>query len=396
MSWTDIESDPAVFASLLDAFGVAGLTIKELYTLEDTLPYPVHGLLLLFKYDKAVLKRVHAQPRPPAPAGQAPPWFATQTIPNACGTLALLHVLLNSPGPLSSLGATLGPFRDFTLGLPPDDRGASLADCAPIREAHNSFARPEPFLRDERAPRPWEKAKAAFHFVAFSPCASGGVFELDGLARGGPVYLGERGGDSGPNGWLPAALGPLRERLALAADGDIHFTLLAVAEDGRVALRRGAGAAFAALQEAHALALSMGEEAGLEAPENVAARLPRGLLPAEGAEAAAPAAAAGGLDSGGGGGGGGGGDASPAAAFARALADLEGLAAAFADEEAQREAWARDNALRRHNFVPLILNVLSGLAESGGLPRALGAAKARAEQLRAARAKEGAGSDDEE
>jgi ubiquitin carboxyl-terminal hydrolase L5 len=387
MAWTDIESDPAVFSSLLDAFGVPSLTIRELWSLEDTIPFPVHGLLLLFKYDRQTLKRVAAQPRPPAPAGLAPPWFATQTISNACGTLALLHVLLNAPGPLASLGPTLGPFRDFTLALPPDDRGASLADCAPIREAHNSFARPEPFLRDERAPRPGEKAKDAFHFVAYAPCASGGVFEMDGLARGGPVYLGEGGSGGAPNGWLSAALGPLRERLALADGGDIRFTLLAVAEDGRTALRRSAGAAFAALQEAHALALSVGDEAGLEDPANVATRLPRGLVPAEGADAA---------EGGGDGGGGGGGEAGPAAAYARALADLEGLAVAYGDEEAQRETWARDNALRRHNFVPLILNLLSGLAESGGLPRAMDAARARAEQLRAARAKEGTGSDDEE
>jgi hypothetical protein len=210
---------------------------------------------------------------------------------------------------------------------------------------------------------------------------------MDGLARGGPVYLGEGGSGGVPNGWLSAALGPLRERLALADGGDIRFTLLAVAEDGRTALRRSAGAAFAALQEAHALALSVGDEAGLEDPANVATRLPRGLVPAEGADAA---------EGGGDGGGGGGGEAGPAAAYARALADLEGLAVAYGDEEAQRETWARDNALRRHNFVPLILNLLSGLAESGGLPRAMDAARARAEQLRAARAKEGTGSDDEE
>jgi ubiquitin carboxyl-terminal hydrolase L5 len=381
--WTDIESDPAVFSSLLDAFGVPGLTIRELYSADEAVPYPIHGLLLLFKYDKELLKKLSAQPRPSPPAGLPPPWFAAQTISNACGTLALLHVLLNSPGPLSSLGPTLGPFRDFTLALSPHDRGASLADCAPIREAHNSFARPEPFLRDERAPRPWERARDAFHFVAYTPVASGGVFELDGLARGGPVYLGEAGGGA-PNAWLPAALAPLRERLALAADGEIRFTLLAVAEDGRVALRRSAGAAFAALQEAHALVLSMGEETGFEDPDCVLARLPRGLVPAEAAEVA--------MDEGGGGGG----DAGPAAAFLRALADLEGLAVAFNDEEAQRETWARDNALRRHNFVPLILNLLSGLAEAGALPKALEGARARVAALRAARAKEGAGSDDED
>jgi hypothetical protein len=46
--------------------------------------------------------------------------------------------------------------------------------------------------------------------------------------------------------------------------------------------------------------------------------------------------------------------------------------------------------------VPLILNLLGGLADSGALPRALEGARARAAALRAARAKEGAGSGDEE
>lgn len=53
-----------------------------------------------------------------------PVWFAAQTIQNACGTQALLSVLLNKDGAEEEGGVDIGPnlrdFKDFTAAFPSD------------------------------------------------------------------------------------------------------------------------------------------------------------------------------------------------------------------------------------------------------------------------------------
>lgn len=55
-----------------------------------------------------------------------PLWFAAQTIQNACGTQALLSVLLNKDDSLDEGGVEIGPnlreFKDFTSAFPSDVR----------------------------------------------------------------------------------------------------------------------------------------------------------------------------------------------------------------------------------------------------------------------------------
>jgi len=53
--------------------------------------------------------------------GKGDVWFAAQTIQNACGTQALLSVLLNKGKEEGvEIGGPLGEFRDFTTGFPAD------------------------------------------------------------------------------------------------------------------------------------------------------------------------------------------------------------------------------------------------------------------------------------
>lgn len=96
-------------------------------TLQQTNPI---GVIFLFKYptgekqpkDKPLdgefdFAAVEAQ-------GEENVWFAAQTIQNACGTQALLSVLLNKTGPKDEGGVEIGPnlkeFKDFTSAFPAD------------------------------------------------------------------------------------------------------------------------------------------------------------------------------------------------------------------------------------------------------------------------------------
>lgn len=80
-------------------------------------------------------------------------------IHNACATQALLHVLLNAPH--LDVGPVLENFRSFTLPLPPEMRGDAMNGADEIRRAHNSFARAEPFMPEEKADHDEVRGKGA-------------------------------------------------------------------------------------------------------------------------------------------------------------------------------------------------------------------------------------------
>lgn len=110
-----------------------------------TLDRPVYGVIFLFKY----------------PTGEKPSdtpkdgnfdfeaaenlFFAAQTIQNACGTQALLSVLLNKEGEVE-IGPQLKEFKDFT-GAFPSEVGTSIRlDIANsvLRRSLSYEAKPSP------------------------------------------------------------------------------------------------------------------------------------------------------------------------------------------------------------------------------------------------------------
>ena len=95
--------------------------MEELWDLDD-IPTHTFGLFFLFKWTKT------RAPDPPTGSTDGPddPIFLQQVIPNACGTIALLHVLLNCPG--LEIGDVLQNFKDFVRFLPSEDRGTALGE----------------------------------------------------------------------------------------------------------------------------------------------------------------------------------------------------------------------------------------------------------------------------
>jgi ubiquitin carboxyl-terminal hydrolase L5 len=157
--WNTIESDAGVFTYLIDALGVKDVQFEELISLdEDSLEQlnPI-GVIFLFKYP------TDEKPRKDTPQDgefdyaaleykddEEPVWFAAQTIQNACGTQALLSVLLNKDGAQEDGGVHIGPtlkeFKEFTAAFPSDVQPPlpHLHPSQPSNNLSSSAAKPSP------------------------------------------------------------------------------------------------------------------------------------------------------------------------------------------------------------------------------------------------------------
>jgi ubiquitin carboxyl-terminal hydrolase L5 len=168
MSWCTIESDPGVFNALINEIGVKNVQVEEIYSLDSSeqRKEKSHGLIFLFKY------RAENDPRPVLDSTETPVYFARQVVSNACATQAVISVLLNSEN--VNLGPTLSDFKAFTIDFDSESRGLAIGNSEVLREVHNSFARPEPFIHEEA--RNASDAEEAYHFVAYVPC-HGSVYE---------------------------------------------------------------------------------------------------------------------------------------------------------------------------------------------------------------------------
>jgi ubiquitin carboxyl-terminal hydrolase L5 len=230
--WCTIESDPAVFTELLEKFGVKGAAVEEVLAADPdtlaTLPQPVYGLILLFKW-----KPSHSE-RNVVPEAEV--YFAKQTVNDACATQAIVNILLNNVGkPGLDIGDNLRNFQDFTSGLDPRMRGDMIGQSDVLRDAHNSFARPNVFSFEEKTAT---KDDDVYHFISYT-ARDGVLWELDGL-QDGPIFI-EPADDAN---WLKTASDAVQSRIqeisqldTTGAGQGISFSLLAVTHDKVKALQ---------------------------------------------------------------------------------------------------------------------------------------------------------------
>jgi ubiquitin carboxyl-terminal hydrolase L5 len=226
--WCTIESDPGVFTSLCEEIGVKGVQFEEIYGLEPevvaatgTDPAKIFGLVFLFKWKKEAVER------PTIQAEEHGLFFAQQVIQNACATQAILNILLNQAPEKLDVGVTLTDFKSFSAGLDSAMKGEVLNNSEVIRKAHNSFRHQSSFeiVKDDD-----EKGGDAFHFVGYV-CVDKKVYELDGLQKG-PIFLGDAPAE-GP--WYDTALTEIKRRTETyqkAASGEeaveLRFNLMAI------------------------------------------------------------------------------------------------------------------------------------------------------------------------
>jgi len=288
-NWCLIESDPGVFTELIHKFGVTGLQVEELWSLDKenfAELKPVHGLVFLFKWtpDNDPAGSVVQDSRLDSI------FFARQVINNACATQAIMSVLMNVEDSGVTLGTTLQEFKEFCGALDPETKGLALSNSDQIRSVHNSFARQTLFEFDSKKA---DKDDDVFHFVSFVPI-NGRIYELDGL-KAGPVDHGPAGED-----WTDAVRPVIEARMMKYTQGEIHFNLMAVIQDKTIRYNN-----------------------QLKALSGMS------------------------IDS--------------------QMAEVARIEMLLAEEENKRSKWKLENVRRRHNYLPLIMELLRSLAKRGEL-----------------------------
>ncbi|XP_023941364.1 ubiquitin carboxyl-terminal hydrolase isozyme L5 isoform X2 [Bicyclus anynana] len=227
--WCTVESDPGVFTLLIQKFGVKGVQVEELWSINDCIfenLRPVHGLIFLFKYVQ------HEEPSNPVVTDNRLEniYFAKQVINNACASQAVINMLLNCNHPDVYLGPELTKFKEFTMSFDPYMRGLTLSNSQTIRAAHNSMSRPCLFEFDAKTP---SKEEDAYHFISYMPI-NGRVYELDGLREGpidhGPVNPGQD--------WLDIVCPIICTKVNTYLDNEINFSLMALISNRKMVYER--------------------------------------------------------------------------------------------------------------------------------------------------------------
>lgn len=202
--------------------------------------HPVYGVIFLFKYPTDTPYTSAEKPLEGTFDHEAAQrhFFAAQTIQNACGTQALLSVLMNKQNPNGpegreagyiDVGERLRDFREFTMELPPEFRGEALSNSELIRDVHNSFAKSSPFADETQ--RTTGEAEDVYHFVAYTPI-DGVLYEMDGL-QPAPISHGPCKQEQFP----ARVMEVLQRRINRYDTSEIRFNLLAMVRDLRIQAR---------------------------------------------------------------------------------------------------------------------------------------------------------------
>lgn len=120
----ELTNSKGVFTYLIEKLGVKDVQFEELVTLDsDELKRlgKIYGVIFLFKYPTGEARSDKPKDGSFDHDAANNIFFAAQTIQNACGTQALLSVLLNKDGEVQ-IGKDLKEFKEFTQEFPPEVR----------------------------------------------------------------------------------------------------------------------------------------------------------------------------------------------------------------------------------------------------------------------------------
>ncbi|TIB72715.1 hypothetical protein E3Q23_03298 [Wallemia mellicola] len=227
-NWVPLEANADVFNDWAHKLGLAECEqFVDVFGLDDDLlsmvPQPVKALLLLFPVSKNYENERHAQAADIAHNGQAELdntlVFFPQKVPNACGTMALLHAMANSPVTVTP-GSDLARLFENAANQNSEERAQAVVDASFLRTAHASSA------QAGQTEAPNANDDVDLHFVTFvlAPAAvseGARLIELDGR-KVSPIDHGSS------QDLLKDASAVVKEKFMKHDPGNINFALIAL------------------------------------------------------------------------------------------------------------------------------------------------------------------------
>lgn len=217
VKWPCIDSSSELLQEHLRALG-SPLEVQDVFGLDEQLLCFISGtvraLVLLFPVSEQTKQAKRALPPSARPSTSI--FFAEQTVKNACGTVALLHAVGNTPE--GCFGAAKA-YLDACKPLSPRERGELLGKSEELAQLHANFA--------QRAVGE-DSEDVDLHFVCFVPAkdAEGTlrVCQLDGRSEGVVRLTSETTRES----FLHDAARVVQREFVAYADGDLRFSLVAL------------------------------------------------------------------------------------------------------------------------------------------------------------------------
>ncbi|KAI9646865.1 hypothetical protein NHQ30_004865 [Ciborinia camelliae] len=234
------ENSPEVMNALAAKLGLSpALKFYDVPSLQvcaqelvDLIPRPIYALLVIMPLTPTweVARRSRDLGREPynkCGADEPVIWFK-ETIGNACGSIGLLHCLLNGPAKEYILpNTTLSRLYEESIPLKRERRAMLLYEDTEFEEAHQASAQ----LGDSLVPIAPNVDDSGLHCVAFVRGEDGYCWELEG-SRPGPVRRARLEGNEdlfSPVVWNTLATVIIDDKEA--SGGDLRFSCIALAAD---------------------------------------------------------------------------------------------------------------------------------------------------------------------
>jgi len=249
--WTPLESNPDVITEYAASLGLDKniLSFCDILSTEewalDMVPRPAHAVVMVYPIKDGSEARSSAQRARVEKDGQEVAdelYYMKQTVPNACGTVALLHAVGNlSPDLFNTVVAK----DSFLAKFFSDTKGEAAANASPQKMSPAAIAQ---YLEEDNAIDALHSAASAQgqsaapednltnnHFVCFC-LVRGCVYELDGrkefpINHGSPEsILGQPVAADGDNTKLvEAAIAVIQKEFMQPDPEELRFTFIALA-----------------------------------------------------------------------------------------------------------------------------------------------------------------------
>jgi len=191
-AWPPLESNPEVFSDYLHSIGLSpSYSFGEIFGFDEDLlafvPQPVLGVIVC--HERLIPKsKYRSQDVGSVDNYNTVSYYMHQskTLDNACGIVACLHAIFNSPMVNADIdpNSILGRFRTGTESLTPTERCTSLELNEEFRTVHATHA-----SRGQSQAITSDQSLVKCHYVAYVLDKSGKyLVELDGT-KAGPVVI---------------------------------------------------------------------------------------------------------------------------------------------------------------------------------------------------------------